>query len=549
MLKEQLVERKIDRRDFMRYSTLLGMSATAAYAFAGKVSGTGAVPAAHAADLPRGGILRIGMRVLEVETPHSYSWITDSNIGRGVHEYLTKTGQDNITRPYLVDSWEASDDLRTWTFKLRSGIKWHSGRPLTSDDALANLRHVLDPESGSSVIGLMKGYMLEEYDTGEKDDEGNAKMSVRLWDANALEKVDDLTFRMNLKVAQVAVPEHLFHYPLAILDPEEGWTFGVGSNGTGPFDLVEHEVGVKAALQARSDYWGKGPYLDRLEYIDLGDDPAALVGAIASKQVHGMYEGDIGQLDIMKAIPHAKIYSSATAATAVARVQIDRPEFQDARVRQALRAAIDPRSTANLALRELGVPAEHHHVCPIHPEYFELPFPERSVEKAKALLAEAGHPNGIDLEIACKKDPAWELNAVQAMVEQWKEANIRVNINLLPSAQFWDVWDKVPFGYTSWAHRPLGFMVLGLAYRSGVPWNEAHYANAEFDALLTKAEGTLDIEDRKQTMKELETIMQEDGPIVQPTWRAVYAAYDQRVKGFTLHPTLYIFGEELAIES
>ena len=548
-LKEQLVERKIGRRDFMRYSTLLGMSATAAYGFVGKVTGQSFAPPARAQDMPRGGVLRIGMRVLEVENPHAYSWLVDSNIGRGAHEYLTKTGQDNITRPFLAESWEASDDLKTWTFKLRSGVNWHNGRPLTADDAVANLQHVLSPESGSSVIGLMKGYMLEEYDTGEKDDEGNAKMSVRLWDANAIEKVDDQTFRMNLKVPQVAVPEHLFHYPLAILDPEDGWVFGPGKNGTGPFDFVEHEVGVKAVLQARSDYWGDGPYLDRLEYIDLGDDPAALVGAIASKQVHGMDQGDIGQLDIMKAIPHVTLFSAATASTAVARVQVDRPEFQDPKLRQALRAAVDPRSTASIALRELGVPAEHHHVAPIHPEYYELPFPERDVEKAKALLAEAGHPNGIDMEIACKKDPAWELSAVQALVEQWKEAGIRVNINLMPSAQFWDVWDKVPFGYTSWAHRPLGFMVLGLAYRSGVPWNEARYANPEFDALLTKAEGTLDVEARREVMKDLETIMQVDGPIVQPTWRALYAAFDKRVKGFSMHPTGYIFGEELAIES
>ena len=107
---------------------------------------------------------------------------------------------------------------------------------------------------------------------------------------------------------------------------------------------------------------------------------------------------------------------------------------------------------------------------------------------AKQLLAEAGHPDGIDVEIATKQDPPWELATVQAMVEQWKDAGIRVSINSMPSASFWDVWDKVPFGFTSWTHRPLGFMVLGLAYRTGVPWNESRYANPEFDAILTKAE-------------------------------------------------------------
>jgi peptide/nickel transport system substrate-binding protein len=92
-------------------------------------------------------------------------------------------------------------------------------------------------------------------------------------------------------------------------------------------------------------------------------------------------------------------------------------------------------------------------------------------------------------------------------------------------------------------------MVLSLAYRSGVPWNESHYSNAEFDALLTKAEGTLDVDERREIVGQLETIMQEEGPMVQPLWRSLYTVYDKRVKGFKLHPTSYIFGEELGIES
>jgi peptide/nickel transport system substrate-binding protein len=223
-LKEQLVEGKLDRREFLRYATLLGLSAPAAYAFAGKVTGEDFAPAARAQGLPQGGNLKIAQRVVEVVDPHSFSWVYDSNVVRQVAEYLTKTGHDNITRPYLVESWEASDDLKTWTLNVRKGIKWHNGRDFVADDAIANLLHMLNPESGSSVIGLMKGYMM--------NDEG-----TELWDANAIEKIDDHTFQMNLKVAQVAIPEHLFHYPAAILDPEEGFKFGVGSNGTGAFDL------------------------------------------------------------------------------------------------------------------------------------------------------------------------------------------------------------------------------------------------------------------------------------------------------------------------
>src|ERR1700732_3972959 len=106
------------------------------------------------------------------------------------------------------------------------------------------------------------------------------------------------------------------------------------------------------------------------------------------------------------------------------------------------------------------------------------------------------------------------------MVEQWKEAGIRVKINVMPSTQYWEVWTKVPFGFTTWAHRPLGVMTYSLAYRTGVPWNEAHWSSAEFNKLLTRAEGQLEVEERRKTMARLEEIMLEDGPIIQPIWRA-----------------------------
>ena len=537
-LQEQLAEGRLDRREFVRYSALLGVSATAAYAVAGRIAGEDFAPKAVAQDMPMGGAIRIAMRVYVVDNPHTFSWVIDSNIARQVCGYLTRTGTDNVTRPDLLESWEASDDLLTWTLNVRPGVMWHDGRAFTAEDIAWNLAHVLDPETGSSVLGLMKGYMMNDDGSG-------------LWQDNAIEIVDDHTVRLNTRAANIAIPEHLFHYPLLIVDPSDDGFFGVGSNGTGAYTLVEHVVGEKAVLaNANNETWhGEGPYLDRIEFIDLGDDPAAAIGAIASNQVHAVDQGDIVQLDAYKAMPHVQVNPATTAQTAVARVQVDLDMFSDPRVRKAMRLAIDTPSILEAAHRGLGDPAEHHHVAPIHPDYAELPFMARDVEAAKALLAEAGYPDGIETEIACKKDPAWELLAVQALVEQWKGAGINVSINLLPSDQFWEVWDAVPFGFTSWTHRPLGFMVLGLAYRTGVPWNETHYANAEFDAKLTRAEGILDVDARREVMAELETIMQEDGPIVQPLWRAIYNVSDTRVKGYIMHPTSYIFGETLAVES
>ncbi len=541
-LRQQLGCGRIDRREFLRTATLLGVAAASAYAMASVPA-----PARAQADLPKGGKIRIGMHVQEIKDPHTISWVEPSNVLRSTVQYLAVTDQNNITHGELLEKWDVSEDLKTWTLTIRKQATWRSGRPFTADDAIWNIKRALDPKTGSSVLGLMKGYMLEEYATGEQKD-GKPVKSTRLWSDNAIEKVDDKTFRLNCKAAQLAVPEHLFHYPFFMLDPAENGAFKVGMNGTGPFEIVTYNVGQNAVVRANKNYWGKPANLDEVEFIDLGTDSGALIAAMASGQVDGLYEVDFSELDAIKAIPDVVIHPVTTAQTAVARGKYDQKPFSDVRVRQALKLAIDQQKVIDIVFRGTGTIGEHHHVAPVHPEYAKLPMAGQDIPKAKQLLAAAGFPNGIQLEIACKPSPAWELASVTVMTEMWKAAGIDVKINVMPSANFWEVWQKVPFGYTSWTHRPLGVMVLGLAYRTGVPWNESSYSNPEFDRLLTEAEGILDPDKRRVVMAKLEQLLQEDGPIVQPLWRVVQTGYHKRVKGFRMHPSQYIFLDELAVE-
>jgi len=533
-LKRQLVDRLIDRREFVRYAALLGMSAPAAYAFVRKVTGEPLLAPAAAQGLPR--VRRAAPRHAVPRSPGSRPSDDDGRRQRHAAEPRREVGGE--PGPQDVDAAAASRGevaQRPGVHSRRRRLE-PQARPRSEDRLLGPRSHEGFPPRGVR-------------DGREKDDKGNAKKSTRLWDANAIQKIDTYTVRLNGKTAQLAVPEQLFHYPLLILDPAENGEFKVGSAGTGAFSLVESEVGRRQILRARKEpYWGGGPYLDEIQFIDLGDDPAAAVNALASRQVDGLYGADITQLDALQKLPHVQMYQVITAYTATARVHPIKP-FDDKRVRQALRYAIDANSILQLAHKGLGQPGEHHHVSPVHPEYAKLPMVQRDVARAKRLLAEAGYPNGIDTEIACKPQPGWELLAVQAMVEQWKEAGIRVKINVMPSTQYWEIWTKTPFGFTTWAHRPLGVMSLALAYRTGVPWNESKYSNAEFDRLLGMAEGTIDVAARREMMAQLEKILQEDGPIVQPVWRAIFTFMDKRVQGFKVHPTLYIFGHQLAIST
>ncbi len=532
-LATQFQEGKVSRREFLRTSTLLGLSAAAAYAIAGLPE-----PVGRPARAAMGGTVRLSMRVQPIESPHTYSWIQDSMMSRNVIEYLTRTRGDNVTEPWLAERWEASDDLKTWTFSLRKDVKWSNGEPFVADHAIWNIKRCLDPATGSSVLGLMQGYMLNEA--------GDA-----LWDANAVEKVDDHTVRLNARAPQLAVPEHFFHYPFPMMHPSsEGKFPGVGSVGTGWAEITEYETLKKCVVKKRSEpYWAGGGYLDSVEFIDHGDDPAAALGALASQQVDGIWDVDTAQLAAVLKMEHIQLYESATAQTGVARMQPIHDQWKDPRVRKAMRLAIDTEKVLQIAYGGNGLPGEHHHVCPVHPEYAKLPFMKRDVEAAKKLLAEAGLPDGFETEITAIKDPDWESKAVLAMAAMWKEIGVNVKVNVLPGAQYWEIWDKEtnPFAFTAWTHRPLGVMVLGLAYRTGVPWNESKWSNAKFDELLSKAEGIIDVDERRKVVAEIEALMQEEGPIVQPLWRSVFSAMDKKVKGFTAHPTQYIFPWEWSL--
>jgi peptide/nickel transport system substrate-binding protein len=221
-------------------------------------------------------------------------------------------------------------------------------------------------------------------------------------------------------------------------------------------------------------------------------------------------------------------------------MKVNKKPFTDIRVRKAVQKCCDAKRMLDIAHRGLGIEAEHHHVAKIHPEYFALPPFKQDIEGAKKLLAEAGYPNG--LELSCNvgnTDGIWEQDAVAVLKEDAAKAGINIKINLMPSAQYWDVWTKAPFSLTSWTHRPLAVMVLGLAYRSGVPWNESSYANPEWDAALTEAESELDVESRRAKMEKVEKILQDDAVMVQPFFRSVFTAVRDNVVGFEMHPTRY----------
>lgn len=531
-LCDQLETGKITRRDFLRQAALLGVTAGAAYAAANRLVGGALVESASAATPKPGGTLRVSMRLQQMTDPATFDWVEKSNVARFVVEHLTRTRSDNVTVPYLARKWEASDDLKTWVFHLRDDVTWSNGDRFTSADVAHTVNRWLDPATGSSNLGLF-GAMVEVGADGKK-------RGI----ANAVEVIDDHTVKFNLKQATLAMPENFYNYPTAIVHRGFGKDYEADLSrnpvGTGPMTLADFAIGERAILKKARPWWAGPFYLDEIHYFDHGEDTNAWVAALASQQVDMAYSVPNTAIDTLKRLPFVNIHEASTAQTAVMRFRITHKPFDDLRVRQAVAACMDHKEILDKAYKGLGQVAENHHVCPIHPDYAPLPPLKRDVELAKKLLAEAGVGNGLTLEIANgDSEGPWMTDSLAVFKNQLAPAGITLNINKMPTNQYWEVWDKAPWGYTAWTHRPLGTMVLGLGYRSGVPWNETAYNNPKFDAALDDAEGTLDVNERKKKMAVCEKILQDDAIIPQPFWRSIFKASNKRVKGFRPHPTRY----------
>ena len=537
-LKTDFDKGKMDRREFIRFTTLLGLSATAACQLAGM-----AFPGrAAAADIKRGGKIRIAGPVQKVTHPAQLSWIIPTNQLRQVAEYLTYTDENNVTHPYLLENWQASEDLKTWTLNLRKGIKFNNGDDFTSDDVIFTFNQWLDDAVGSSIKGIIGGYL----------------------DAKDIEKVSAHQVKLHLKKPEIAVPEHLFHYPALVLNHKtfEG-DFIKAPHGTGPYVIKEFVEGERCLLTRRNDYWKKGfdgnplPYLDAIEYVDMGTDTAPMMSAIQAGEVDMIDFADSAGPEVYQALkgdPRVNILPVTTNQTRIIRMRVDMKPWSDNRVRQALKLCQHREKILALAYFGQGLEGQDMHVSPKHPEYCPIDTPKYDPEKAKQLLAEAGYPNGLDVNMAVGSGWKEIVRYAEIVKQDAAPAGFRINIQTMPNSQYWEKWTEVDLGITTWAHRPVGTMVLNLAYTDDgngkpVSWNETRWVDKEFSELLTKANGTLDVEERRKIFCKLEKIQQERGSIANAFWINVWTITTKRVQNVISHPSLYLKADDMWVNA
>ncbi len=516
-LVEQLKKNPLQRREFLRTTTLLGLSATAAYKLASEVLGENLLPSAHAQEPAQSSsqVLRIAMPVLPIVDPATYDETNMANITHRICESLTVTDASGITRPQLAERWEASDDLRTWTIHLRRDAQWHSGDAFDVDDVIFNITRWLDPDLGSANLGSFSA-LTESYTYG-----GSSGTRMR---SGALERVDRFTLRLHLSHPTLSIPENFSAYFTGMVHRDFDGNFAQNPNGTGPYRLAEYELGSHAILKrSGKPYWGELPTLDEIHYFEVGSTVAEMMEAYVTGKVDMVHSLDVRSLKLAQSVPDTTVYEIKSASTGVARMRVTEPPFDDINVRQAVQACIDPIAYPQLVFSGRGSAAEHHHVAPIHPEYFEADRPLQDYERARTLLRDAGYPNGLDITIDVgNTNGTWQQYVCEIMKDQLAPAGINLTVNVMEKSDYWARWKTTPMGLTTWGHRSLGIMVLGLAYRTGVPWNETGYASAEFDAALDLAESLIDIDARTAAMEDVQAILQRDAIMVQPVWRPAF---------------------------
>jgi peptide/nickel transport system substrate-binding protein len=528
-LKRDLEKGKITRREFIRYAALLGVSVASATSMSGMLFNP--APAA-AASIKRGGIMKISSNVQKVTHPSNLSWITPTNQLRGVAEYLTYTDPDNVTHPHLLENWEASDDLKTWTLNLRKGIKFNNGDDFTADDVVFTFKQWFDKDVGSSMMGMMGAYL----------------------DESGVEKVNAHQVRLNLKVPEIGVPEHLFHYPALIFNHKtfEG-DFIKAPHGTGPYTLEEYVEGERCVLKRRNDYWRKGedgellPYLDEVQFLDMGTEMAPMIAALRGGEIDMIDFGDLGATEAFQALkddPSVNVYPIATNQTRIMRMRADLKPWSDNRVRQALKLCQHREKILALAFFGEGIQGQDIHVSPKHPEYAPIETPKYDPQRAKQLLAEAGYPDGLTVNIAVGNGWKEIVRYAEILKQDAAPAGFNINIQSMPNNQYWEKWTEVDLGITVWSHRPLGTMVLNLAYTADdtgkpVPWNESRWTDEEFSTLLTKANGTLDVEKRRKIFAQLEKIQQDRGSIGNAFWVNTWFITGKKIQNVKAHPSGY----------
>jgi len=457
----------------------------------------------------RQGTLRVSAFPIAQTDPAQISSDAEVFIANHVYDYLVDVDADNNVQPRLAQDWTRSEDGLTYEFELAEGATFHDGTPLTADDVVYTFRRLRDTE-GLPTTDLYSNI-------------------------TAIEATGDLSVRFT-----ISQTNPFFLYDLSdnhALIVKDGTEDATDFNGTGPFVVTDYQPGNRITMEANENYFVEGqPHLAGLEIIFF-DDQSASADALRGGQIDLTMDLSTPLYESLRQEEGFIAQDIATNQFANVRMRTDQPPGDELEVLQALKLATDREEIFQLVQQGYGAVGRDSPIGPLFSEYYteETAIPERDPEGARELLAEAGYPDGLELEMVLLDTLNFpDLAAV--LQQQWAEAGIDIEISTVPESVFYGEgrWLEVNLGIVGWGHRPYPQFYLDVMLECDAKWNATRICDEELDQLIQTAGTTLDEQERTEAYHEIQRILIERGPMIVPYFFAEYGVINDRFEGFQI---------------
>ncbi|MEZ5811170.1 MAG: ABC transporter substrate-binding protein [Rhizobiaceae bacterium] len=404
----------------------------------------------------------------------------DEIVYANVFEGLTRIGSGGEVQPALAESWNVSDDGKTYTFKLHSGVKFHDGSDFDAEDVKFSL------------------------DRARADDSTNAQKAL-FAQIDSVEAVDATTVKVTLKQPQGSFLYNMGWGDAVIVAPETAETNKENPVGTGPFKFDNWAKGSSITIVKNPDYWGEAAGLDKAEFRII-PDAAAAVPALLSGDVQAFANMPAGDaLAQIQADPRFKVVIGATEGETILSTNNKKPPFDNLKVRQAIAHTLDREAIIQAGSSGYGIPIGSH-FSPANEAYVDLTgtYPH-DIEKAKALLKEAGFENGFKATLKLPP-PGYARDGGQVVAAQLREIGIDLEIIPVEWAQWLEqVFKAKDYDLTIVSHTEPND--IGIYARKDYYFQ---YDNPEFDKVIAELDVTSDQAKRNELYQQAQKILADD---------------------------------------